>query len=58
MRRFIGGKPRAIATDTYLAFAKRYRIDARGVSIRRLAQRIYEHERRADVQEGLYFSCR
>jgi hypothetical protein len=59
MRRFIGDKPRAIAEATYKMFAKRYKISTssggRLKTMKELAQQIYNHERRTNVQRGLYF---
>ena len=54
MRKFVGGKPRAIAADTYKRFAKKYGIRVGG-PIGRTAQKIYDHENRTGVQKGLYF---
>ena len=54
MRKFVGGKPRAIAADTYKKFARKYGIKTGG-PLGRTAQKIYDHEHRAGVQRGLYF---
>ena len=53
MRKFIGGKPRAIAAETYRKFARKYGIKAGG-TLGQTAQKIYDHEHRTGVQKGLY----
>jgi hypothetical protein len=55
MRRFVGDKPRAIATATYHKFAKKYHIGTTGKAIPKLAQQIYNHENKRGVRSGLYF---
>jgi hypothetical protein len=54
-RKFVGGQPRAIAHATYLKFGRRYGIPTGGKSFARLAQEIYDWERRRGVGKGLYF---
>ena len=54
MRKFVGDKPRAIAAETYMKFAKKYGIKA-GKSLSQTAQKIYDYENKAGVQKGLYF---
>ena len=56
MRRFIGDKPRVIATATYKRFAKKYHIGTAGKAIPKLAQQIYTHENRKT--SGLYYKPR
>ena len=53
MRKFVGGKPRVVSTETYKNFAKKYGI--RMGSIGETAQKIYDHEIRKGVKTGLYF---
>jgi hypothetical protein len=55
MRRFIGDKPRVIATATYERFARKYGIAIGRKSIKSLSQAIYEHELKRGVSNGLYF---
>ena len=55
MRRFLGDKPRVIATATYKKFAKKYHIGTAGKAIPKLAQQIYNHEHKKGVTSGLYF---
>ena len=54
MRKFVGGKPRPIAAETYKKFAKRYKIKFEG-SLSRMAQKIYDFEKKEGTQKGLYF---
>ena len=58
MRRFVGDKPRAIATATYKRFAKKYHIGTTRKAIPKLAQQIYNHEHKKGVTSGLYFKPR
>ena len=53
MRKFVGGKPRAVSTETYKNIAKKYGI--RMGPIGETAQKIYNHENKKGVQKGLYF---
>jgi len=54
MRKFVGGKPRAISDATYKAFARKYGIKTGG-PVGQTAQKIYNYENRTGVQKGLYF---
>ena len=54
MRRFVGDKPRPIATTTYRKFAKKYHIGA-DKPVPKLAQQIYSYEQKKGVKSGLYF---
>ena len=54
-RRFVGDRPRAIATATYEKFARKYHIPTRGKTMKALAQQIYNHEAKKGVSSGLYF---
>ena len=54
MRRFVGDKPRPIATATYRKYAKKYHIGAdKPAPV--LAQQTYNYEQKHGVKSGLYF---
>ena len=55
MRRFVGDKPRPIATATYRKFAKKYCIGA-DKPVPKLAQHIYNYEQKHGVKSGLYYN--
>jgi len=54
MRQFVGGKPRAVSTETYKKFAQKYGIRMGG-PVRGVAQKIHNHEEKKGVKKGLYF---
>ena len=62
MRRFLGGKPRAIAHSTYHHFARKYGISltsgGKKKSYAQLAQEIYNYENTTGKKRGLYFAPR